>query len=85
MATRSAHTFENRFMNGREVTDADIIPVAGFVPDPERYSQLWTLVDPMIPSGQQYWLPGHHVVNREGFLYSEKPRLDNSQDEYRRW
>ena len=56
--------------------------MAGFTPDPERYSQL---VDPMIPSGQQYWLPGHHVVNREGYLYSEKPRTDNSQDEYRRW
>ena len=56
--------------------------MAGFTPDPERDSQL---VDPMIPSGQQYWLPGHHIVNREGYLYSEKPRTDNSQDEYRRW
>jgi hypothetical protein len=86
MATRSAHTFENRFNGGDEVKDEDLIEPSGFIPDPTRADQLWTLTDPMIESGQQYWVPGWHLVNRVAYFYSKSPhKPEDRSDEFRRW
>jgi hypothetical protein len=88
MATRQNQTFEKKFKP--IFANEDREPIAphdlpdGAVEDRERY--LWTLIDPMVPSGMQYWIPGYHYVNREGYIFTENPwNADDLQDEYRRW
>lgn len=95
MATRSAHTFENKFNEGNEVKDAQIIEPRDFTRDVERENHLWTIVDPMIQSGQQFFIAGFCRANAIGYFYSIVPwRGDYSDgaktrgdidDEYRRW
>lgn len=81
MATRSAETFEKRFKPNWK--DDDKEPLAGA---PIINNNLWTLVDPQVPSGMQYWIPGFHYVNRVGYIYTEVAWTEkDTADEYRRW
>lgn len=86
MATRNADTFEKRF-KPKWVKPDDREPLGIHeLSEPIDSSHLWTLVDPMVPSGMQYWLPGYHFVNREGYVFTEVPWTEaDLQDEYRRW
>jgi hypothetical protein len=87
MATRSAHTFENRFNEGSSVEPEDLIEdVQTFAPDPLKVQRLWTLIDPMTPSGMEYFVPGYHFVNRVAYFYSARPwSASDMGDEFRRW
>jgi hypothetical protein len=88
MATRQNATFEKKFKpqfenDDREPKDLSELP-QGITDTDERH--LWTLIDPMVPSGMQYWVPGYHYVNRVGYIRTENPwNADDLQDEYRRW
>jgi len=98
MATRSAHAFENKFNEGGEVKDEQIIEPRDFVRDLDRENNLWTLVDPGLQSGQQFFIAGFasvKIANAVGYFYSPvewagdysegaKGRGD-LDDEYRRW
>ena len=94
MPTRYADTFEKKFKpivpEGSEwgADDAGILRPLELTDDmlDGENRHLWTLVDPMVDSGMQYWLPGYHYVNREGYVFTEVPWTDaDLADEYRRW
>ena len=91
MATRQNKTFEKKFKPQFENEDREPLPVSAIdsmagavLASRERF--LWTLIDPMVPSGMQYWVPGYHRVNREGYIFAEVAwTADDLADEYRRW
>ena len=86
MTTRSAHTFENRFNNGNEVQDSQIKFDLDQPVSKEHLSRVWTLVDPGIASGMQFFLPGLHHINRVGYFISKTPyKPADLADEFRRW
>ena len=86
MTTRSAHTFENRFNNGNEVQDSQIKFDLDHPVKAETLSRTWTLVDPHVASGMQFFLPGIHTVNRVGYFISKTPHKPaDLADEFRRW
>lgn len=90
MATRHASTFEKKFKPQWKSLggpyDRSYIEASDFEYFPERAQYLWTLIDPMVPSGMQYWIPGYHYVNRVGYIYTEIPWTEaDLADEYRRW
>lgn len=84
MATRNASTFEKRFKPLWRDDDREPLSVAE--PLGPDHSHLWTLVDPSLDSGMQFWVPGYHYVNRVGYIFTEVPwGPDDEGDEYRRW
>ena len=86
MTARSAHTFENRFNGGNEVQDSQIKFNLEQPISPDLVSRIWTLVDPNVPSGMQFFVPGVQAVNRVGFFISKVPwKPADVFDEFRRW
>lgn len=84
MATRHAETFAKKF---KPVLDKDgEVALTNVYTLGDNLNTLWTLIDPMVPSGQQYWVPGYHYVNRVGYARTEVPWTDaDLADEYRKW
>ena len=84
MATRNAETFAKKFKPVLDAHGEIIVSPEPTVPMNSKH--LWTLIDPMVESGQQYWVPSFHYVNRNGYTVTDVPWTDaDLADEYRRW